>query len=103
MKRVAICLVTLGILALSNCDLLAADQAATPQLPAALQALSGGGAEVLSCQDARSVRGQNLGYWVGGVVVSQTYVFTGSVAVASIDPYVVQVTLLPWYFSFQAQ
>ena len=99
MQRAAICLVTVGFLALSaSGGLRAADRAATPQLPAALRTLSDGGERVLSCQDAQTVRGQNLNYWVGGVVVAQTHVYTGIVSISSSDPYLVRVTLLQWPF-----
>ena len=102
MKNALIGLVAWGLFLLASSATWAADDAVSSPLPAALQALQVEGSQLVSAGDAEEVRGQGGSlYWVAGVVYSRNYVFQGTVGVAFNKPALVNITLMPYVFSFE--
>ena len=101
MRRAAICLAMFCLFGLAGSIGVAAEKAATADKPAALEALGITEHQIVSEQEAQSVRGEAYSrFWVGGGVFVHNAVAYGVVYMESYEPTSVSIILSPLHFGF---
>ncbi len=102
MRQATICLTTFCLFGLIGSISVAADKATTSEMPAALKTLDVDESQVLSQEQAETVRGEGYSrFWVGGGVYVHNAVAHGVVYTESYEPTTVHIVLLPHVFGFR--
>jgi len=102
MRQAAICLATFCLFGLIGSTSSAADKAATSEMPAALKTLDVSDSQILSQEQAETVRGEGYSrFWVGGGVYVHNAVAHGVVYTESYQPVVVNIVLTPYVFGYR--
>lgn len=101
MRQAAIFLATLCIFGLIGSTSVAADKASTSEMPAALKTLNVDDSQILTQEQAETVRGEGYSrFWVGGGVFVHNRVAYGVVSMESYRPTTVRIVLLPHVFAY---